>query len=72
MKAVKLKLGTHMDCVLMYCVYQNQSKGHITLGVTSLDKFYNFAINENFMSHFSGQCIPWTKSLGPLDLGWSK
>ena len=21
---------------------------------------------------FRGQCIPWTKSLGPLDLDWSK
>ena len=31
MKAVKLKLGTHMDSGLKYCVYQNQGQGPITL-----------------------------------------
>ena len=46
MKAVKLKLGTHMDSWLLYCVYQNQGQGPITLGGTSLDRFYNYPINE--------------------------
>ena len=41
MRAVKLKLGTHMDNGLMYCVHENQGKGPITYGVTSLDRFYN-------------------------------
>ena len=40
-KAVKLKLGTHMDNGLMYRVYQKQDQELITLGVTSLDRFYN-------------------------------
>ena len=53
MKAVKLKLGTHIDKGLFDCVYQNQGQGRITHGVTSLDSFYNFSINKNFMSHFS-------------------
>ena len=48
MKAVKLKLGIHMDNGLMYRVYQNQGKGSITLGVTVLDRFYNFP----WMKHF--------------------
>ena len=50
MKAVKLKLGTHMDNGLMYCVYQNQGQELITLRVTSLDRFY---INEKFVTLFS-------------------
>ena len=25
-ESVKLKLGTHMDCGLMYCLYQNQGQ----------------------------------------------
>ena len=41
MKAVTLKLGTHMDKWLMYSVYQNQHQGSITLRVTYLDRFYN-------------------------------
>ena len=53
MKAVKLKLGIHMDSGLMYHVYQNQGQGLITLRVTSLDMFCNFAINEKILSHFS-------------------
>ena len=31
MKALKLKLGTHMDSVLLYCLYQNQGRGLILL-----------------------------------------
>ena len=50
---VKLKLGKHIDSGLFYCLYQNQGQGHISHGVTSLDSFYNFSININFMSHFS-------------------
>ena len=53
MKAVKLKLGTHVDSGLMYREYQNQGQGPITLRVTSIDRFYNFAINESFLSHFA-------------------
>ena len=53
MKAVNLKLGTHMDSRLMYSVYQNQGQGLVTLRVPSLVRFYNFAINETFLSHFS-------------------
>ena len=53
MKAVKLKLGTHIDNGLMYRVYQNQGQEIITLGVTSLDRFYNLPFNKKFSSHFS-------------------
>ena len=53
MNIVKLKLGTHIDSGLMYCVCQNQDQWHITLRVTSLDRFYNFATNENFRPLFS-------------------
>ena len=52
MKAVKLKLGTHMDSGLLYCVYKNQCQWPITLGVTSFDRFTIF-IYENSLSHFS-------------------
>ena len=38
MKAVKLKLGTHMDNRLMYHVYQNQYQA---IKVIILDRFYN-------------------------------
>ena len=53
MKAVKLKLGTYMDNGLKYYFYQNLGQGLIIIRVTSLDRFYNFAINEKFLSHFS-------------------
>ena len=45
MKAVKLKLDR-----LMYLAYQKKGQEFMTLGVTSLDRFYNlqFAINEEF------------------------
>ena len=49
MKAIKLKLGTHMDSGLLYGVYQNQDQTH---GVTSLDRFYSFPLMKSF-SHFS-------------------
>ena len=52
MKAVKLKLGTNMDNGLMYCVYWNQGQGLITLGVTSLDWFYNLPLMKNFHYRF--------------------
>ena len=44
MKAVMLKLDTYMDNGLMYYVYQNQGQKLITLGVTSLDRFYNLPL----------------------------
>ena len=52
MKAVKLKLGTHMDNGLMYLVYRNQGQGPITLVVTSLDMFYNLLLMKNFRYRF--------------------
>ena len=57
MKAVKFKLDTHMDSgLMMYCVYQNQSQGPITLGVTSLDRFYNLPLMKNFHHTFLKNC----------------
>ena len=40
-RVTKLKPGIQMDSGLMYCVYQSQGQGPITLGVTSLDRLYN-------------------------------
>ena len=45
---LKLKLGTHMDNV-----YQNQGQGHITLGVSSLDRFCNLPLMKIFVPLFS-------------------
>ena len=53
MEAVKLKVGILMDSGWMYGVYLNQGQGPITLTVTSLDRFYNFAIREKFCHLFS-------------------
>ena len=53
MKAVTLKLGTHMDKWLMYSVYQNQHQGPITLRVTYLDRFYNLPFMNIFVTLFS-------------------
>ena len=53
MKVLKLKLGTHMDSGLLYRVYQNQGKRSITLGVTSLDRFYKFPLMKYFVALFS-------------------
>ena len=53
MTAIKFKLGIHMNSGLMYSVYQNLGQEAITLRVTSLDRFYNFATNEKFLSYFS-------------------
>ena len=52
MKAVKLKLGTHIDNGLMYDVYRNQGQGPITLGVTFLDRFYIIPLMKNFRYRF--------------------
>ena len=52
MKAVKLKLGTHMDNGLMYRVNRNQGQGPITLGVTFLDRFYNLPLMKSFCYRF--------------------
>ena len=52
MKAVKLKLGTHMHNELMYPVYQNQGQGPITLGVTFLDVFYHLSLVKTFCYRF--------------------
>ena len=47
-KAVKFKLGTHMESGLMYRVYQNQGQGHITLRVPFLDRVYNLPLMKIF------------------------
>ena len=60
MKAVKLKLGIHMDNGLVYRVYQNQGKGLITLGVTVLDMFYNFPWIKNFCYRLLKNCESYT------------
>ena len=52
MKVVKLKLGTNMDNGLMYRVYQIQGQELITLGVTSLDRFYSLPLMKNFRHTF--------------------
>ena len=44
----KFKPDTHMDSGLMYCVYRYQGQGPITLGVTSVDMFYNLPIMKFF------------------------
>ena len=51
-KGYKLKLGTHIPSGLVYCVYWNQGQGPITLGVTSLDRFYNLPLMKNFSYRF--------------------
>ena len=56
MKAIKLKFGTHMDSGLLYCVYQNQDQGPITLGVTSFNVFYNFPSMKNISYTFLKNC----------------
>ena len=44
------KVETEVDSGLMCRVYQNRGQVPITLRVTSLHRFYNFAINENFVT----------------------
>ena len=56
MRGVKLKPGIHMDNRLMYSVYQNQGQGPITLGVISLDRFYNLPLMKNFRHSFLKNC----------------
>ena len=55
-KALKFELGTHMDSGLLYSVYQNQDQGPITLGVTSLDRFYKFPLMKFFCHTFLKNC----------------
>ena len=64
MKALKLKLGTHMNSGLVYCVYQNQGQGPITLGVTSLDRFYKFPLMHFFFVPFFSKTV-WVTKLKP-------
>ena len=56
MKVVKLKLGTRMDNGLMYRVYQKQGQELITLGVKSLDRFYNLPSMKYFRHTFLKNC----------------
>ena len=42
-----------MDFGLLHRVYQNQGQGPITLGVTSLDRFYNLPLMKTFVALFS-------------------
>ena len=48
----KLKLGTHIPNGLMFRVYRNQGQGPITLGVTSLDWFYNLNFRYRFPRNY--------------------
>ena len=52
MKAVKLKLGTHMDSGMMYSVYLNQGQVSMTLRVASLDRLNNLPLLKNFRNTF--------------------
>ena len=58
MKAVNMKLGTHMDSGLLYHVYRNQGQG-----VTSLDRFYNLPLMKNIVALFSRTV--WVTNLKP-------
>ena len=53
MKAVKLKFYTHMDSAQMYRVYMKQGQEAITLGATSLNRFYNLPLMKKKSSDFS-------------------
>ena len=55
-KAVKLKLGLHMDNGLIYCVYHNQGQGPITIGITSIDRLNNLPLMNNFHHTFLKNC----------------
>ena len=56
MKAIKLKLGIHMESGLLYRVYQNRGQGPITLGVISLDRLYNLPLMKIFCCTFLQNC----------------
>ena len=59
MKAVKLKLGTHMDSGLLYRINQYQGQGPIifgVIGITSLDRFYKFLLMKNCCRIFLKNC----------------
>ena len=56
MKALKLKLGTHIDSRLLNRIYQNQVQGPITRGVTSLNRFCKFLFIKIFCSTFLKNC----------------
>ena len=60
MKAVKLKLGTHMDSGLMYRVYQNQGQRPVTPRVTPLHRFYNLPLMKNFRHILLKNCKGYT------------
>ena len=54
-RVTKLKPGTYMDSGLMYCLYQNQGQGLISLGVKSPDRFYNLLLmKKKIITDFSG------------------
>ena len=56
MKAVKLKLGTHMDSGLVYRVYQNQGQGPITLWANPLIGFRISLLMKYFCHTFLKNC----------------
>ena len=56
MKAVKLKLGTLMDSGLMYCVYQNQGQGPITLELHPLIDLRILPLMKQFCHTFLKNC----------------
>ena len=51
MKAVKLELGKHMNNGLMYHIYKTHGQGPITIGVTSLDRFYSLPLMKYEIGH---------------------
>ena len=55
MKAVKLKLGTHLDSGLVYYVYQSRDQRPIT----SLDRFYNLMKHfcRTFLKNYKGNKV---------------
>ena len=57
-KAVTLKLGTHMDSRLLYSEYENQGHGPITFWVKShpLIGFYEFPLMKNVCRTFLKNC----------------
>ena len=55
-ESYKVKLGIHMESGLLYCVYQNQGQGPITLDVISLDRLFNLPLMKIFCRTFLKNC----------------
>ena len=48
----------------MCSVYRNQGQGSVTLGVTSLDRFYNLLLMKSFRHTFLKNCKGYKVKLG--------